>query len=250
MLPDREGRFKAAITDHGVDETGPNKLATFVCGYQLCEELINGEWVPLDIQHGEMQIAGFHYLEKKDGSINTSTVEQLKSAFGWDGRDPMWLRDADFSQLTVQLTLEFEEYQGRSKLKVKWVDAADAAGSAVTKADDVTRRAISTRLGAKFRAMAGGSPAPAPKPAGKPTAPTAAAPPKPAPTPPPAKTASMEQTWAVFAKQCPKTWQQQDIEREWFRVLGDLFPSVQVESLTPQQWAIALEQAPSKIVPI
>jgi hypothetical protein len=249
MLPDREGRFKAAITDHGVDETGPNKLATFVCGYRLCEELVNGEWMPLELDQGEMQIAGFHYLEKKDGSINTSTVDQLKSAFVWDGRDPMWLQDTDFSQLTVQLTLEFEEYNGRSRIRVKWVDAADAVGNAVTKADDATRRSISTRLGAKFRALAGGAPAPAPKPAGKPTAPPAVKT-APAPTAPAAKTATMQQTWEVFSKQCPPQWQQQDLEKEWFRVLGNLFPGSQVQTLTPAQWGIALDQAPAMIVPI
>ena len=27
MLPDREGRFKATIGEHGIDETGPNNLA-------------------------------------------------------------------------------------------------------------------------------------------------------------------------------------------------------------------------------
>lgn len=165
MLPNREGRFKASITEHGLAETGPNRLATFICKFGLTSELAGGEWIAVDDQ---LDITGYFYLEKKDGSINTVTVEQLKSAFGWDGRDPLWLQDSDFGGLTVQVKLEFEMYDGKQKLKVRYVDAEDAGPGGVPKADDSTRKSLSTRLGSKLRALAGGSPAPAPKPAGRP----------------------------------------------------------------------------------
>jgi hypothetical protein len=243
MLPDREGRFKATILEHGVAETGPNRLATFVCKFALTEELVSGEWEPLPPEEGELDITGYFYLEKKDGSINTVTVDQLKAAFGWDGRDPFWLQDSDLGQLVVQVKLEFEQYDGKQRLKVRYVDAEDATPAGVPMADDNTRRTLSTRLGSKLRALAGGTPAPAPKPTGKPTA-------VPAPKAPVAKTATMQQAWQAFAKECPKGWEPKDIEQEWFRVLGELFPDTQLDTLTPQQWAIVLEQAPSKIVPI
>ena len=59
----------------------------------------------------------------------------------------------------------------------------------------------------------------------------------------------MQQAWEKFTKACPQGWQQKDIEQEWFRVLADLFPGKQPEAITPAEWGIALEQAPSKIVP-
>lgn len=142
MLPNREGRFKAAILEHGVAETGPNHLATFVCKFRLTEELVNGEWTPVD---DDFQITGYFYLEKKDGTLNTVTIDSLKSAFGWDGRDPFWLQDADFDGLIVQVKLTYEQYNGQTRLKVQYVDAENATPSEVPKANDDARRSINTR---------------------------------------------------------------------------------------------------------
>jgi hypothetical protein len=260
MIPNREGRFKASILDHGVSETGPNKLATFVCQYRLQSELINGEWVAVA---EDFEISGYHYLEKKDGSINQVTVDSLKAAFGWDGRDPFWLQDADLSGLLVQIKLGFEDYNGKQRIKVQFVDAENASPRDVPKADDNSRRAINTRLGSKFRAMAGGSPAPAPKPttlrpaAAKPSAPAgkpaAAAPVKPAApvanvkqAPPPA---TLEQAWAEFVKNCNPEWGQEHVEAEWFAVLAQLFPGKQSDQLSPAEWGVMLAEGPDHITP-
>ena len=164
MLPNREGRFKATIREHGVAETGQNKLATFVCHFQLTEELGNGEWLPVE---EDLDITGYFYLEKKDGTLNTVTIDALKRAFGWDGRDPFWLQDAAFEGHVVQVKLVFEEYNNRTRIKVQYVDAEDATPSGVPQADDAGRRAIATRLGAKFRANAGGNPGAGPAAAGR-----------------------------------------------------------------------------------
>ncbi len=250
MLPDREGRFKATIAEHGVSETGPNCLATFICKFALGEELVSGEWMSLDPDQSDFDITGYFYLEKKDGSINTITVDQLKAAFGWDGRDPMWLQDADFGGLTVQVKLEYELFDGKQRLKVRYVDAENASPAGVPKADDSTRRTLSTRLGSKLRALAGGTPAPAPKPSGKPTAPL----PKPATKPPTkpatAPGATMQQAWEVFSKECPPGWGNADVEKEWFRILGELFPGKQPDAFIPAEWATVLAEAPAKIIPI
>jgi hypothetical protein len=250
MLPDREGRFKASIVEYGVAETGPNRLATFICRFSLTQELAGSEWMAVD---ENLDITGYFYLEKRDGSINTVTVDQLKSAFGWDGRDPLWLQDADFSELVVQVKLEFELYEGKPRLKVRYVDAAGATPAGVPRADEGARRALSTRLGSKLRALAGGTPAQAPKPAGRPTTPAAPAKPAvPAKSAPAtaAKTATMQQAWEVFARQCPQGWPSKEVEKEWFRILAELFPGKAVDSLSPADWALVLEQAPGHILPL
>lgn len=255
MLPNREGRFKAFILEQGVAETGPNNLATFICKFGLTDELVNGQWVGLEPDEGNLDITGYFYLEKKDGSINTITVDQLKDAFGWDGRDPLWLQDSDFSSLAVQVKLEFELYNGTQRLKVRYVDAADAEGRGVKKADDNVRKSLSTRLGSKLRALAGGTPVNIPRPTGKPTAPPppSSPPSRSAPKPPPTatpKTATMQQAWEAFAKECPPGWKQKEIEEEWFRVLGEMFPGTSPDKLTGAQWATVVEEAPSKLIPL
>ncbi len=267
MLPDREGRFKARILEHGVSETGPNNLATFVCRFQLVQELSGAEWIHVD---QDLDITGYFYLEKKDGSLNSITIDNLKAAFGWDGRDPFWLQDSDFSEHVVQVKLAIEEYNGKSRVKVKYVDAEHASPTDVPQADDNERRTIGSRLGAKFRANAGGTPVPAPKPAtSRPTPPAPPAPPatkagapstsKPL-TPAPSnagaataslpQTATMQQAWEALVKACPPKWAQADIESEWFRILGELFPGKTPEALSPQEWGIVVAEAPGKVVPL
>lgn len=245
MLPNREGRFKASIIEHGVAETGPNKLATFICKFGLTEELVNGQWEAFGPEDVGLEITGYFYLEKRDGSINTVTIDSLKAAFGWDGRDPMWLQDADFSRLTVQVKLEFELYEGRTRLKVRYVDAEDASPAGVVKADDSTRKSLNTRLGSKLRALAGGTPAPAAKPVGKPTAP----PIKPAPAPMPTRPATMQEAWEAFCKACPEKFTQGEIEQQWFRALAIVLPGREVQTFTPAEWGVVLEKAPVQVIP-
>jgi len=244
MLPNREGRFKATIVEHGVAETGPNNLATFVCQFHLVQELANGEWYSVE---EDFDITGYFYLEKRDGALNAMTVDALKSAFGWDGRDPFWLQDADFNGLFVQVKLAFETYDGQTRIKVKYVDAENAAPAEFPKANDNTRRSISTRLGSKLRANAGGTPAPAPKPgpASRP------APPKPqAPDATPASSGvTMQQAWEAFVKACPAGAPQEQVEGEWFRILGELHPGKQPEQLSPAEWTKFIDDAPGLILP-
>ena len=263
MLPNREGRFKATILEHGVSETGPNNLATFIVKLQLIQELGNGQWNPVD---EDLDITGYFYLEKRDGSLNTITIDALKSAFGWDGRDPLWLQDSDFNGHVVQVKLAFEEYQGKTRLKVQYINAENSTGGGVPRADDNTRRSLANRLRAKLRANAGGTPAPASKPApGSRPAPPTAARPKPAPTPPsaeqpfqPPATAAApadrplnaDTAWAAFQGHFDKpNVDPKLIEGEWFRILGDMFPGRDAKTLSPDEWARFLAEGPGKIIP-
>lgn len=253
MLPNREGRFKAYVIEHGVSETGPNNLATFICKFGLQDELVSGQWVPLGIEDAGMNITGYFYLERKDGAINNVAVDQLKSAFGWDGRDPMWLQDSDFSQHQVQVKLGYENYNGQQRLKVQFVDAAEGNGGAVPRADDGTRRSIANRLGSKLRALAGGTPVQTPKPQGKPISPpskpTQTARPAPAPAAPAAKPLDADGAWAAFVGQFSPNADQKFLEREWFRIAAELFPGRDMESFTAEDWARFVAEAPSKTIP-
>ena len=252
MLPNREGLFHAYPVDIGIAETRENKLLQAVISYHLVEELAGSEWV--DCSEENLQINGYHVLERKDHSLNDFTIEALKAALGWDGRDPFWLQDnaAELAQKPVQVKLGFEEYNGSTSIRVQFLNPHGAQPAGVSKADDEMRRSVQNRLGPKFRALAGGTPADAPKPAGKP------APPAPRPAPPKApaataeapKPATMEQAWEEFCKRCPpEKWDAEAIEKEWFRVLAELFPGKQPDDLTPADWGVMLAEGPGKIIP-
>ena len=273
MLANREGLFHAYPVALGLGETRENKLLQVVAQYRLVEELVQGEWV--DIAAEGLELTGYHILEKRDGTLNGNTIEALKAALGWDGRDPFWIQDnaEALSQQPVQVKLGFEEYNGHQNLKVQFLNPYGAKGGGVPRADDGLRRSVSNRLGAKFRALAGGSPANPPKPAGSPAKaaatagkPTAASAPRPTPPKPTAAPAAlaavapaprqgsgqatMEQAWEEFVKHCPpEKWDQEAIEKEWFRVIAELFPGRQPDQLTPADWGRMLAEGPGKVIP-
>ncbi len=242
-LPNRDGRFKAAIIEHGVAETGPNNLATFVCRFRLVEELVNGEWVPLD---EDFEITGYFYIEKRDGSLNTVAIDQIKAATGWDGRDPFWLEDTDLRDHRVQLKLGWERYNDQDRIKVQWLDAEDATPAGVPKSDPQVRRSISNRLGAKLRANAGGTPAPAPKPStNSPPQPT-----RPNPTKNrSAKTATLQEAWEAFAKYEGDGKSQEALEAAWFARLQQEFSTQDANQITPEQWAEFIDRLEQEDVP-
>jgi len=267
MLPTREGLFNAYPAEIGIDETGPNHLATCIARFQLYEELQpSGEWA--DCADEQWEITGYFYLEKKDGSLNTITIDALKAALGWDGRDPFWLQETDLSEHPVQVKLGFEEYGGKTRIKVQFLNPfGSTAGGGVSKADDATRRTISNRLGSKLRAMAGPAQTPT-KPAGPPKLPPAK--PKVQPTPPPKapKTeaappaeqadeaprdpdaSTLGEAWAEFCSHCPaEKWDQAAVEAEWFRILAELFPGKQPDELSAAEWAVMRDQGPAQIIP-
>ncbi len=273
MLPTREGLFNAHPVEIGIDETGPNKLATCIIRFKLYEELQpSGEWD--DCASDNFEITGYFYVEKKDGSLNTVTIDALKAALGWDGRDPFWLQETDLSEHAVQVKLGFEEYGGKTRIKVQYLNPFGSTGAGgVTKADDATRRTIGNRLGSKLRALSGPVPAPAKptkpaappnlppaKPKAQPTIPPTAPAPKPEPSPP-AETAegpddphaaTMQTAWNAFCAAYESLGDRgsaEDRHQQWFRILAELFPGKQPDELSPTEWAVMRDEGPTRIVP-
>ncbi|MFA6135242.1 MAG: hypothetical protein WC869_14610 [Phycisphaerae bacterium] len=254
MMPNREGLFHAYPVAVGLAETRENKLLQVVIQYRLFEELLDGQWTDCAGEH--MEITGYHILEKRDRSLNDNTIEALKAALGWDGRDPFWLQDSAeaLAQQPVQVKLAMEEYNGQQSLKVAFLNPYGAKAGGVPKADDDLRRSVGNRLGAKFRAYAGGTPANPPKPAGRPAAPAG---PRPAPSksaapaaPKAPVTATMEDAWTEFTKHClPPKWDHEATEKEWFRILAELFPGRQPDALSGADWAVMAADGPGKIIP-
>jgi len=245
MQANREGRFRARVTDVGVNETGPNKLCTVVLRFALVEEYDKGEWN--NIESEELDAVAYCYVEKRDGSLNDFQVAALKEAFGWPGMDPFWFEETkEFPP--VQVTLESEEYNGKDRIKVRFINSYDSEPGGITHADGDTRRALMARLGHKLRAHSGGKPAPAPKPTGAPKPPPkpAAAPQAPGAPASSAKSAStMDAVWALFAKWAEtKGASQDELNKTWFDAIKAVCGHEDAEKVTPEQWAQVADKLP------
>lgn len=249
MLIDRAGTFKASFTSRVVNNTGKNSLLTFVAGFQLVQEMINSEWEPVD---GDYDITGYFYLVCKDGTLNEITMDNLKKATGWTGGDPFWLDTEDLSTIWVQLKIEFETYEGKTRPRIKYINHVDSTGVGVEPASDKERKAIMAQFGAKFRATAGGTPRPAPAPKAG-TKPTTAAPAKksePVPAADPVPDGiSKDEAWAKFSGMFGKKTTEKHIESEWTRCLNLQLPGKEDEQITPVEWATFCVNAKSNIVP-
>ena len=140
MQPKREGLFHGYPAEIGIDETGPNNLATCIIRFDLYEELqASGEWA--DCADEKWEITRYFYLECRDGSLNEITLDSLKNSLGWDGRDPFWLQETDLSEHAVQVKLGFEQYNDKTRLRVQYLNPHGSMGGGISKADDTKKTA-------------------------------------------------------------------------------------------------------------
>ena len=100
-----------------------------------------------------------------------NTIQTLVDCFGFNG-DLNGLHSGaqSFDGMACEFTAEFEEYNGKTRLKVKWLNAAGRSRSAPALADD-DAKAILAAVGKKAKAIAVEAKAAAPKAAEKPAGP-------------------------------------------------------------------------------
>lgn len=244
MLANREGRFRARVMDVGVNATGPNKLCTVVLRFALVEEHADGEWRSVESEN--LDVVAYCYIEKRDGTLNDFQIDALKEAFGWPGVDPFWFEEQK-ELPSVQVTLEGEEYNGKTRIRVKFINGYDSEPGGISHADAEGRRAMLSRLGHKLRAHSGGRPAPAPKPTGapipppKPAAAQAQAPSAPAARP----TSTMDAAWAVFTRWAEmKAVSQEELNRTWFAAIKAVCGHEDADKVTPEQWHEVTQKLP------
>jgi len=238
MFANREGRFRAEVIEKGVAETGENKLTTVTLKFLLEEEYIENEWRSIIDNPGEThpEITGYFYIEKKDRSINEFQVKSLKEAFGWDGREAFWFEDNVLPK--CQVTLAYETWNDKAKLKVQFVNHynSEGGGGKVESADQTERQRIVARLGSKLRALSGGTPAAAPATAQATSPPQA--PPETPETATDAPESSQQEAWQLFTEMAKAKGCAQDVlEREWWRAIKLCAGGISDTALvTPAQW--------------
>ncbi len=219
-LPSQAGRYIARPRKWAVAPTGPNKISTFVCEFDLLNVQDGEEWP--DIAPEALEITGYFYILKKDGQPNDFTIDSLEAALGWDGCDLDALNKTDWSQKEVQLTINEEEYQGKKKMKVGFINARDWAGGGIEQ-DPQYVQSLAQKYGAVLRARKGVT--------AKPTT----TPQKRSPSAGP-----REAAWEAFKAAHPSL----DTAKRaaaWKEDLAKMFPGKKSEELTAQDWTKAVE---------
>lgn len=242
-LLNRAGRFIATIKTLGISDTGKPPKCTAVIEYGIDQEHVSGKWV--DVSNENASITGYFYLENNQGDLNDFTIKALRDSLAWNGRDIDRLREAAGCQ--VQITTELEEYQGKARCKVKFMNngAWDGTGGGVQHDPDAVKRAQS-RLGSKLKALSGGTPAPAVK-AAEPVADEEPAPwddPTQTSKRPSAQTAiwNGDSCWDLFTQKY-QSLKGPAQTNAWLSFLRRIAPGVSDDSqLTSEQWAALADE--------
>ena len=156
MLPTEMGRYVARPMEWTVGEgENENRLPQFVCRFSLLQHWNGTAWD--DVSADDLQITGYFYLAKTNGRLNTFTIDALKSSLGWDGSSIAGLANGDWSNTEVQVTVGQEEYQGKTKTKVKFINPRDSSptGAPLDAADPQVVQSLDAKYGAMLRALNG-----------------------------------------------------------------------------------------------
>ena len=228
------GTYRAVVKDISVHLRGENERLTAALRLE-CEgkELLHKEW-----------------LELNDGTISDRTIRRLRDCFSkWDGSIEMLEQGFCVQDVEVDVTIENEQDRDDPEkwwTRVRYMDPPGGASGTAALPPAETRATLVSKYGARFRALAGGTPA---KPAGDQAAAAPATPP-PSPAPPaaaPAKTqgamevSSMEECWEALCKKCPDELREQVSDR-WFELLARVVPGKDQADFGPEDWGAVMTE--------
>ena len=171
---DREGTFKVAMNNWGIQNARETQSVALVIEFRVLSQMDGDQWIDWS-EYEEHTITGWFWIIKKDGGINTVTVESLAGAIGWDA-DLTKIQNGPPS-VACQITTAQEEWNGKISLKVKWINPEDYVPGLKTESPAEVAD-INARFGSQLRAAAASAKAKAPAPTG-PVPPAAASGPPP-----------------------------------------------------------------------
>lgn len=222
-MPTRAGRYKAVVVSGGMSESGKNNIPTVTLKLDLVQEWRNNAWEPCQ----DLQITYWGRLQKNDGSLMKRTLENLMETFGWNGRDFEFFYDA-VNGLGCQCTLENNTYEGKTTLRVEWINPENSSGGGAKTLPKSELSKLNDKLSAKLRAATAGTAIP-PKPAS----------PKPSSPPPAPKAQCSPSTendcWAAFVKH-NEALAGESLQEAWFQYIKIQTGKDDPQGVTPQEW--------------
>jgi hypothetical protein len=208
-----EGTYKAVILDHGVTTTKEKGLPQWVAkfgAFQMHGQLRDDQgnlvtdqsgkpkmgWIELDDEYQITEFLPLAYI-KDDGSREfTNTFHNLQDALRWQPNASDIFGSLQAHQvggLVVQIVVGQEDYQGKTRFRVQFVNPEDFEGMGVRKLDADGLGKLQADWGSAFRAKFGGGSGAAPAPA------------SPAPTPAPPAAAPSTPSTSASAGAAPNT---------------------------------------------
>ncbi len=150
---DREGIFKAEITDFGLKqmESGAVGISVRVALTDIWTRDTETweNWRDFD-----MIASGDIWVIKKDGQINQGAADSLLRHAEWDGNLES-VANQTWKPTPVQVTIKSETYKDQTTFKVAFVNAYDRTPGAIGNVDEAKAKELQARFGSQFRALAG-----------------------------------------------------------------------------------------------
>lgn len=178
---DRVGDFRGEIIEYALSKSQKSQAVGVmirVAVYEmwgLNEETNEMGW--FDWRVANVVAVGQINLVKADGSLNERQVKDLATHAGWDGRLSS-ISAGTWHAKPIGFKVEEDEYEGRVRYRISWLNSYDATPSAFANACSAEDAALlEATYGAQLRALVGNT-GRAPAPAKGPTAKAPASAPK------------------------------------------------------------------------
>lgn len=139
----QEGRHRARCFGHELSYSSNKGTPTVALGFRMSEG---------DVDQGRV-ITAFRY--PTDAALEYC-VKDLRTC-GWQGDDMGAMDDAELAANEVELVVEHEEYDGKLRAKVKWINPLGGGMiKSETPMDEKQKRDFGRAMAAKVRALSGG----------------------------------------------------------------------------------------------
>ena len=194
---DREGVFRGFVIDHGVSNTSASDLPQLSLKVRATEYLDkeSGQWIDWS-QYEECEATGYLVLFSKKGDA-TRNMTQVMKALAWDGASFVELGGMDLSETFIMFRVEENVYNGKTTLRLGWIDHKDANPfGSLQKLDVKGLRDLDAKFKNQLAKLSGGpkpkkvGDAPLPLPKKRAVPPTQAPDPEPTPEPETEETAT------------------------------------------------------------
>lgn len=247
-----DGAFRGKVLDHAVGQT-KNGFPQWVVRLGVSEYYDEAEQQWVDWSEHDLVISGYMILFGGEGPCMVVEQGALQRATGWSGESFVELDSLDLSETVVLFRTQWDNYDGKDRLKVVWVDEKDASPTReLRKLDSSQLSALDAKFGLKKPPTAAKAPAKAaapqpsePKKAGsKPKKAEAELPARPNPESEskPGDRAwgdeecSAQDAWSAVHEYTPEA---EDSRRNeaWLKYVTNIVGNTADDAITPAQWA-------------